>query len=161
MIRYCCLLLILITIISCDSNRLYENNISIENDIWNVNQVVEFEYNNLDTISKANLLVNVRHTSTYPFSNLWLFISTTNPNGTQQKDTLECVLSENNGKWLGDGLGDIWDIQCQFKAIRFNKDGLYRFEIEQAMRYGELAKIDNLPGVMEIGLRIEKQISND
>ena len=66
-----------------------------------------------------------------------------------------------NGKWLGDGLGDIWDIQCQFKAIRFNKDGLYRFEIEQAMRYGELAKIDNLPGVMEIGLRIEKQISND
>ena len=34
---------------------------------------------------------------------------------------------------------------------------MYTFEIEQAMRHGDLAKIEQLPAIMEIGLRIEKQ----
>jgi gliding motility-associated lipoprotein GldH len=157
MIKYCCLAIIILSIVSCDSNRLYESHTSIENEIWNINQVPVFEFNNVDTLSNANLVINVRHTSTYPFSNLWLFISSTDPNGELQKDTVECVLSEKNGKWLGNGLGDIWDIQCQFKTLRLNDDGIYRFEIEQAMRHGNLAKIEQLPGIMEIGLRIEKQ----
>lgn len=156
MIKYYCLIIVLLSLVSCDSKRLYENNLPIENDIWNINQVLEFDYNCVDTISETKLMVNVRHTSTYPFSNLWLFVSTTNPNGIQKKDTLECVLSEKNGKWLGDGLGDIWDIQCQFKTMQFKEDGIYNFRIEQAMRHGDLAKIEMLPGVMEVGLRIEK-----
>lgn len=161
MIKESFFLAILFSIVSCDSNRLYENNLSIENDIWDINQIQVYEYNNINTTSSVNLLINVRHTSTYPFSNLWLFISTINPNGEQQKDTLECVLAQKNGKWLGDGLGDIWDIQCQFKTLKLNNNGLYRFEIEQAMRHGDLAKIEQLPGIMEVGLRIEKTKIND
>ena len=34
---------------------------------------------------------------------------------------------------------------------------MYTFEIEQAMRHGDLAKIEQLPGIMEIWFRIEKQ----
>ena len=83
------------------------------------------------------------------------------PKGALKKDTLECILAQKDGKWLGSGLGDIWDIQCQFKSYRFLKQGMYTFEIEQAMRHGDLAKIEQLPGIMEIGLRIEKQNIND
>ena len=52
---------------------LYEKNISIENTVWDLSHKPSFEYNNTDTTSRVNLKVNVRHSSSYPFSNLWLF----------------------------------------------------------------------------------------
>ena len=151
------LTLIIFFMISCDANRLYEKNISIKNAVWDLSQKPTFEYNNTDTISKVNLKANIRHSSSYPFSNLWLFINTIDPLRGLKTDTLECILAQKDGKWLGSGLGDIWDIQCQFKSYRFLKQGMYTFEIEQAMRHGDLAKIEQLPGIMEIGFRIEKQ----
>jgi gliding motility-associated lipoprotein GldH len=155
--KYCYITVILLFLFSCDSNRVFEENVSIEKNVWELNQIPSFEYHNADTVSKVNILVNVRHSSSYPFSNLWVFVSTSLPNGTIKKDTLECVLAEKNGKWLGSGLGGIWDIQCQLKTVQLGEDGLYTFNIEQAMRHGDLAKIEMLPGIMEIGLRIEKQ----
>jgi len=158
MIKYCLISLILFSLFSCDSNRLYEKNISIENTVWDLSQKPSFEYNNTDTISKVNLKANIRHSSSYPFSNLWLFINTIDPLGALKTDTLECILAQKDGKWLGSGLGDVWDIQCQFKSYRLLKKGVYTFEIEQAMRHGDLAEIEQLPGILEIGLRIEKQV---
>ena len=154
--KYCGIILILLTLISCDSNRLYDKNISIDDSVWGLSQTPTFEYANSDTLSKVNMLINVRHSSTYPFSNLWLFVNTISPNGTPMQDTIECVLAEKNGQWLGSGLGDIFDIQCSFKTIRLDDNGIYQFNVEQAMRHGDLAKIEHLPGVMEVGLRIEK-----
>ncbi len=156
--KYCLITLILFSLLSCDSNRLYEKNISIKNNVWNLSHKPSFEYNNADTISKVNLKANIRHSSSYPFSNLWLFINMIEPTGALKTDTLECVLAQKDGKWIGkSGLGDIWDIQCQFKNYHFRKKGIYTFEIEQAMRHGDLAKIEHLPGIMEVGFRIEKQ----
>jgi len=155
MIKGLYILLIATLLISCDSNRLYEKNISIDNDMWSLEQMPSFEFENTDTISEVNLILNIRHSSIYPFSNLWVFIHTLSPSGAPQVDTLEATLSQKDGKWLGDGLGDIWDLQVPFKKIRLNESGTYSFKIEQAMRHGNLSKIEQLPGVMEIGLRIE------
>ena len=141
---------------SCDNSRLYETNVEIENNVWSLQQVPNFEYINSDTISLQKLQVNVRHTSTYPFSNLWLLIHTKSPDNTQKTDTLECVLAQKDGKWLGNGLGDIWDIEFDFDNRYFMQQGSYNFTIEQAMRHGDLSQIEHLPGIMEIGLRIEK-----
>lgn len=157
MMKYCLVTLILFSLLSCDTNRMYEKNIAIENTVWDLTQKPSFEYNNTDTISKVNLKVNIRHSSSYPFSNLWLFVNSTDPEGALKTDTLECILAHKDGKWLGRGLGNVWDIQCQFKSYFLHKQGMYTFEIEQAMRYGDLAKIKQLPGIMEVGLRIEKQ----
>lgn len=155
MIKSYYIILISFLLVSCDSNRLFEKNISIDNDVWSLEQVPIFEFENMDTISEVQLVVNIRHSSIYPFSNLWLFIQTKSPDGITQIDTLETTLSQKDGKWLGDGLGGIWDLQTDFKKVRLNKPGVYTFNIEQAMRHGNLSKIEQLPGVMEIGLRIE------
>ena len=66
-------------------------------------------------------------------------------------DTLECILADEKGKWLGTGIGDIYDNQIPFKKnVLFPKKGKYKFEIEQGMR------TDIVPLIMDIGLRIEK-----
>jgi gliding motility-associated lipoprotein GldH len=81
---------------------------------------------------------------------LYLFVNTVFPGGQIQRDTLECILAAPNGRWLGDGLGDIWDNRILLKdQVKFPQAGEYRFELYQAMR------INPLPGIMDAGIRIE------
>ena len=136
---------------SCDPDRVYETNIKIPDGIWSQDNVIQFEVMIEDTSSNHNLLVNVRNTSLYPTSNLYLFIKTTAPSGHSVTDTVDVILADDRGKPLGSGLGDIWDLQQLYKQnIRFAQKGRYLFEYQQAMR------IDRLPFVLDVGLRVEK-----
>jgi len=145
-------------LVSCDPDRVYEENIEIPKSIWNVNNPMLFEVEIFDTISLHNFYINVRNTGMYRFSNLCLFINTTFPDGTTRRDSIECILADERGRWLGSGLGDIWDNQILFsEGVKFPERGSYKFVFEQAQRYGEKAYIENLPFIMDIGLRIERQ----
>ena len=150
-------LIILVAFLSaCDTAKVFEENIALEKHIWSVENHLKFQVEITDTLSEMNLIVNIRHSSHYPFSNLWVFVNTTPPEGPQNRDTLECVLAAKDGRWLGSGLGDIWDIQIPLKNQTFSSPGDYVFEIEQAMRYGNKAQIEQLPEIMNVGFRIEK-----
>ena len=142
---------------ACDSVKIFEENIALENHIWSAENHLKFQAEITDTVSEMNLIINIRHSAHYPFSNLWVFVSTINPVGVKNIDTLECVLAAKDGMWLGGGLGDIWDIQIPLKTQVFSSSGDYIFEIEQAMRYGDKARIEKLPEIMDIGFRIEKK----
>lgn len=137
---------------ACDSKRIYEENIEIPNGVWNSANKAKFEVEIKDTLSAHNFYINVRNTGAYPYSNLYLFLETEFPDKVYAKDTIECILADNSGRWLGDGSGDIWDNQILFKkGVRFRKAGKYVFTLEQAMR------VPNLPMIMDVGMRIEKQ----
>ena len=151
----CVLIFVFVLMISCDKNRIFERNISIDNNIWSLAQKPHFEHENKDTLSSVNIMINVRHSTKYPFSNLWLFVNTTCPDGYISQDTLECLLAEKSGRWIGNGIGNIRDVSFFLKQTRLKKEGLYLFSIEQAMRHGDLTQIDSLNGVVGIGLRIE------
>jgi gliding motility-associated lipoprotein GldH len=145
------LLVSILTLISCDPDRVYEKNIRIPDGVWHQDNIVIFDLAIEDTISAYNLYINIRNANLYPMSNLYLFITTTAPSGHSIKDTVEVVLADEKGKWLGSGLGDIWDLQQAYKKnIRFAQKGKYTFEYEQAMR------MERLPFIMDVGLRVEK-----
>lgn len=136
---------------SCDPDRVYDKNIKIPDGVWYRDNTVRFELLIEDTIGSYNLYVNVRNTSLYPMSNLYLFVTTTAPSGHSIMDTVEVILANDKGKWLGSGLGDIWDLQQLYKAnVRFAQRGQYIFEYEQAMR------TEKLPFILDVGLRVEK-----
>lgn len=121
--------------------------------MWNRKNKISFFVNVIDTVTPHNFYINVRNASDYPFSNLFLFMETRYPQSTYSKDTLECVLADVSGKWLGDGSGDIWDNQILFKRnFKFKRKGLHVFTLEQAMR------LENLPQILDVGIRIEKSI---
>jgi len=87
----------------------------------------------------------------YKLSNLFVFFTTRAPSGKMERDTVELTLADESGKWLGDGMGDIWDNRILFKnRFRFPEKGIYAFRLEQAMRY------DILPQIMDVGIRIER-----
>jgi gliding motility-associated lipoprotein GldH len=146
------LMLISTLISSCDRNQIYEENAQIEKSIWNVRKPVLFDVEISRLNQRYNVYLNVRNDPDYPYSNLFLFLTTTFPDGTKSKDTLELTLADYDGRWLGTGMGSVKFSRFQLKkGLQFKKAGHYRFEMEQAMR------VNDLKGIRDIGLRIEKQ----
>lgn len=136
---------------ACDNKRIFEENTTIPDNNWSNTNTIKFEVPIKDPSKAANFYINVRNADGYPYSNLYLFVKTTFPNGKFSTDTLECILADEKGKWLGKGLGDIYDNQIPFKRnVRFPQAGNYVFEIQQGMRN------DNIPLIMDVGLRIEE-----
>lgn len=136
---------------SCDKARLFEQNQEIPESGWDMKNTLKFEVDIKDPATPANFYINVRNADGYPYSNLFLFVLTTFPNGKMSMDTLECVLADEKGKWLGKGIGDIYDNQIPFKRnVHFPLAGKYTFELQHAMR------TQVIPLIMDVGLRIEK-----
>ena len=149
---------LLIGLISCNKNVVFSEYKSIPEDKgWEVKNKISLETDLTDTISKHDMYINIRHASVYPYRNLFLYIHTKYPNGTLKTDTLECLLADEKGNWLGSGAGDLWDHSVLIKRnTRFPMSGKYIFTFEQAMRYGDQPVIDPLPFIVDIGLTIEK-----
>lgn len=135
----------------CDPNRLFEENKEITDGVWDMNQRVSFDFEVPDTTTKYNVYFNVRNTDDYPFSNLYIFSHIDFPNGKKGVDTVELPLTNPDGSWIGSGQGEIHDCQLIFRRnVRFPVAGKYHMEIEQAMR------MEKLPGVRDVGVRIER-----
>jgi gliding motility-associated lipoprotein GldH len=143
--------LLTLVLTGCDPNRLFEENKEIADGVWDMNQRVSFDFEVPDTTTKYNLYFNVRNTDDYPFSNLYIFSHVDFPNGKKGVDTIELPLTHPDGSWIGNGQGEIHDCQLIFRRnVRFPVAGKYHMELEQAMR------MEKLPGVRDVGVRIEK-----
>lgn len=136
----------------CGRPPLFDQNKSFENHVWNLDDIIRFDVNVTDTVHIHKYFLNVRHSTDYRYANLYVFINSTFPDGRQARDTVECILAEPSGKWLGKGISTVRDNQILLRrGLRFPKTGNYIFEIEQAMREEELN------GIMDIGIRIERE----
>ena len=141
---------VLFLTVSCNPDRIFEENQTIPESTWDKDNILYFTTEMKDTSVAYNVYLNIRNAGIYPFSNIFLFITTTKPDGTTARDTAEFTLADADGRWLGSGMGDIWDNQVLFKRnMHFRQMGKYKFGLEQAMR------VNPLPGIMDMGVRIE------
>ena len=62
--------LIVLVLISCDSNRVYDTYKSVPNQ-WHKDSVVQFKFQAPDSTNTYNLFVNLRNNNNYPFNNLY------------------------------------------------------------------------------------------
>ena len=144
--------LTVVAITSCDSRRVFDQTQTVPDNIWDRSKTLKFEVPITDTVNSNNVYLNIRHAEGYPYNNLFLFVHMKFPNGKVYTDTVDCTLADENGKWLGSGAGDIYDVQVPFKGnVRFRDLGTYTIELEQAMR------LDKLPMIMDAGVRIERR----
>ena len=136
---------------SCDKSLVMEENQQIQSYSWNYEDKKVFSAEINDTSQLYNIVVNLRHSFNFEWRNLWVNIETTFPDGRKFDKRINLVLSEPDGHWNGDCLGDNCDIQIpiQTKAF-FPLTGKYTFKISQDMR------VNPLGFVKSIGMRIEK-----
>jgi len=139
---------------SCKDNTVYEKNYNFEKGLWEADKPLQFQAIIKDTSIGYNVYLNLRNAGTYPYSNIFLFINTRFPGGMIDRDTVEIMLATPEGKWMGKGLGDLWDNQILFKRnVTFPEPGGYKFEITHAMRANPLT------GILDGGMRIETVVS--
>lgn len=144
------LLFSVLLLTSCDSEMIYDQYISLDNGKWKWNDVAVFEMEVQDTLSLHNIYLQVRHSTDYPMSNLYMFVNVKGPDGQFRKDTLNLILATPEGQWIGKGTGRLRELRLLYRSqTRFGKMGLYNFSIEQAMRKEELP-------VSDVGLRVER-----
>ena len=147
----CFLLANIFLFTSCDRNRVYEKNISIPGAAWAIDFVPRFTFRIKDTAVFYNFYINLRNNTDYPYRNLYLFVNSYLPDGSSARDTIEMLLANRDGRWLGKGIGKIKESRYLLKQeLLFPLRGEYRIEIEQAMRN------DTLKGIEDVGIRIEK-----
>ncbi len=153
------LLFSLICVFSCDSNRIFDVYQTVPN-VWSKDDIVEFKINQLDTITRCNLFVNLRNTKKYKYSNLFLIVEMNFPNGKTIKDTLEYRMAAPDGALLGTGLSSVKENKLWYKeGVVFDEIGEYTVRIQHAMRKnGSVKGILNLEGVTDVGFRIEKSL---
>jgi gliding motility-associated lipoprotein GldH len=146
-----CLLVSLILLPSCNSNLIFTDSKVMTGKIWNLDDVTSFSVPITDTINRNNVIFTLRTGSSYPFRNIYLFVSTTSPDGKSITDTLQYNLADEKGKWYGKGFGDIHELNLPYKTnVYFPVKGMYQFKIRHGMR------MEALKGVYDLGLRIEK-----
>ena len=139
-----------IVIHGCSQNRLFDEVQKIPHTGWAASDSKKFTVSVSDTSQAYDIFLHIRNSTSYNYSNLWLFVKTSAPNGDHITDTLEFFLADPSGHWLGKGLGSINSMLIPYKQnIRFPFRGIYTFEFQQAMRK------EVLSGIMDIGLRVQ------
>ena len=136
---------------SCNKGVVYTDSVAMTENEWPIMNVASFTATISDTINSNNLFFILRTGSDYPFRNIYLFVTASSPEGKNITDTLQYYLADDKGKWYGKGFGDIHELKLPYKSnVFFPSKGEYSFRIQHGMRQEEL------PGVYDIGFRIEK-----
>jgi gliding motility-associated lipoprotein GldH len=163
---------ILLTLLSgCVQSPYYQKSFEMPGNKWSHSFAPSFDLEIVDTSVYYNMHFIIRHTNNYAYSNIWLNVLVKEPGDSVfSKTRLEIPLAEPQGKWLGNGMGEIFEqrrmIILDHNAIPitddliaisesslpnlFRKKGRYTIQLQQNMR-------DNvLSDILHVGLRIEK-----
>jgi len=144
------ILLLLLLATSCGKNTLFTDSSPMPGKIWRVASIPSFRFNVSDTLGNNNISFTLRTDSSYPFRNIYLFVTTTSPDGRIMTDTLEYDLADEKGNRYGKGFGDVRELVLPYRTnVFFPASGTYTVDIQHGMRMEELR------GVYDIGLLVE------
>lgn len=137
---------------TCLSTPVYQNQKAISTDGWHFTDSVMFNVEIRDTLSLHRMYLDIRNTTDYSYSNLFIFMDIEFPDGRILRDTLECILADRRGQWTGKGFGALRFNRFLFRDdVWFPVKGTYSFRITHGMRDEWLA------GISDAGIRIEKK----
>lgn len=141
---------ILLCLSSCQRRVVYSDFYSMPAEGWHQDSILNYDVTVADTISDYNILLVVRHTSQYPYQNLWLFIDEYAGNMLLRRDTVEAMVADDFGRWLGNGVNR-YEIPLMYDAsYRFMQKENNRITIQQGMRTTWLT------GITDVGVEVIK-----
>ncbi|HSW67853.1 MAG TPA: gliding motility lipoprotein GldH [Bacteroidales bacterium] len=139
-------------LMACRKNHIIDEFRSKDTETWNAADTLHFPFTITDTTSEYRLIIGLRNTTNYPYSNMFIFMNTLTPHGIIRRDTLEFLLADKYGDWLGKGIGRVRDSRFLINdRMAFRNSGQWNIILEHGMRDIELQ------GISDVGLRLEKR----
>ena len=140
----------LIVLSSCGEQAYYDDVYSFEDDQWDKTYTAVFKVPVEDTTYRFKFSISLRTTTEYAYSNLWVYILSTAPDGSTSKVAQKLPLARPDGSWIGNESGTVVQTEVSFAAKHFPLKGDYKFELLNATQQ------ESLDHVLDIGLRIKK-----
>lgn len=151
LIRYLVGAIIIVCMGSCNQKEAYYKFISIPHNKWNKQDEICFKIDSLIGPSKYNYTISleITHNINYSYKNLFLYLNHTLQDSISSRDTLECQLVDDYGKWYGRGNGATRQISVLYKTnLKIDTTLHNEFCIRHAMQDLELK------GIERIGLKV-------
>ena len=141
--------LFLISFIACDSDVIYSEYQSVDDNVWSYDDPKTFTFEMKEDTVPVKIYINLRTTTDYPYSNIFMYLYSDFPNGYSDKDTLEFFLAKPNGEWLGEVSGTVIENTALITKGYLTTKGNYTFKLEQAMYE------DSLPEILDLGITVK------
>ena len=135
---------------SCNGKEVYYKFESIPSNEWGRGQKITFLLDSTSISSNGNydVSIEITHNIGYQYKNLFLFLDYTQ-DSTLVHDTVQCLLVDNIGRWIGSGNGATRQLSVPYKT-NFRIDTALHNEISIRHAMQSL----NLKGIEKIGLKI-------
>ena len=138
---------------ACEQEKVYHAYVDFEDRAWLSEKVPQFTFSIGDTTVAYDVYCNVRNSTQYPYSRIFIQYSLGDTLGHTQDGRLihTYLFDAKTGEPLGkSGLGDLYDHQIPIlKNHKFKSTGPHRVRFEQYMR------TDTLTGIISVGLGVE------
>lgn len=116
---------------------------------WAYPEAMNFTLEHSDSIARGQLYLTVRHTADYLFSNLWAEVKRVNADSVVTADTVNIMLADSYGNWLGTGSG-VW------KQTEVPVGDIYRHRSGGIVTVRHIMRVDTLRGIDLVGVKFVK-----
>ncbi|OFZ63322.1 MAG: hypothetical protein A3D92_04615 [Bacteroidetes bacterium RIFCSPHIGHO2_02_FULL_44_7] len=140
---------------ACGEQPLYEKVVSFDGKQWkqDVTPVFKVKIDNVDV--NYNFTLNIRTTTDYKYSNLWIFLKTETPDGQVERKPFQILIANPDGSWVGNKTGTVVETPLVFRHRKLPLKGEYTFTVEQGITHSEVDE------VLDIGFRVEVAKSDE
>ena len=122
----------------CDKYYYFEEGWIIEDTLW-------YNFDIDDTDARYKVKFNLRVSDEYKYRNMFLFTKTIFPDNVQKIDTLQFILSDEEGNSYGKGMSVNKELEFVIdEAAQFVQHGHYSLEVLQGMRDNPLEGVNSL-----------------
>lgn len=132
---------------SCNRNPNQLANIfeQIDQEEWAWNQPIAHEFEVAKAGSKVQIYLQLRHTNSYAYENLYVLLKLRKPDGKSQSLRVGVQLADENGQWIGRGSGGTLTFRAKLNPVWVLADsGKYSLSIVQNMRDNPLKGIEDV-----------------
>lgn len=152
--KYLFFFMSILVLAACDPARVYEEHTVLKDRVWHEGDTLAFRFvlDSADVPSRYYLVV--RNDRQYPYARLFVRHTLRDTTGRVLSEGLlsNYLFEQKTGRPLGkSALGDVYDHRVEIVNPRFPQSpGAYELQVQQFMRD------TRLPGVLAIGLRVER-----
>lgn len=145
-------LLAVVLLASCGKNVVLDELHSFKDSRWHMDSVVTVVWEPEQSEDPVFMSMYIRHSTEYPYNNLFLFRSIESTQGVEYTDTVNVALADPLGVWNGTGMSNLKTLEIPIGqgAVRFRDDERYTLKITQGMRDTVLF------GIQDVGVQFEQ-----
>lgn len=142
--------LLIALLASCQPHTMYHSFRTLPKDGWNKSDTLVFPIPTKDIQAENyELQIELRHTKEFAYQSLWVVVYQNSQDSMQfTADTLQCVLVNEKGRFIGTGLNNYYQTNFPLKTVTLDKEYTPIFKLAHYMKKGRIE------GIHDVGIRL-------